>query len=65
MSDEIKKVLDECGCEDDYDLCLRYLQKCFPNLHIDAIYQEYLDLMGNREEFIKAAKQCLLEGKEK
>lgn len=61
MSEEIKKILDECNCS-DYDLCLKYLQRCFPNLEIDAIYQEYLELMGNREEFIKAAKECLLEG---
>lgn len=60
---EIEKLLNDCGCT-DYDVCLEYLQRCFPELNITCVTQEDYYMMG-RDEFIKLAKQCLAKKVEK
>lgn len=61
MTDLIKEILDDEGC-DDYEICLGYLRQCFPN--IDYMTQDDYYVMG-RAEFIKMAKECLAARKEK
>ncbi len=58
-----KKLLEECGCDDDYEICLKYLQKCMPELNIEFVSQMDYYLVG-RDEFIKTAKECLSKKKE-
>lgn len=58
MNDNVKDFLKECGCDEDYTTCLKYLQKCNPDLDIDCIYSDDCYITG-REDLIKQAKECL------
>ena len=59
MTKNIKDLLSECECS-DYDLCLKYLQKCCPELDIDCIYSDDCYLTS-KEDLVRMAKECLKE----
>jgi len=59
MADDLKKLLNECGCS-DYDLCLKYLQECCPDLNIDCVTQDCYYFISENE-LLEMAKECLIE----
>jgi hypothetical protein len=62
MTEDIKKLLAECGCTDEYEVCLKYLRECYPDLCIDCVYQDDYYIEG-KDAFIKNAIKCLASKK--